>query len=335
MMNDASALTYILCDSPWRDCDTITELRYDGSLVWYRVGGHVEPGPPSSGGSAIGGRWGLLREHLSDSAEVRILTEPVFEATQVFSEGLAAVQTGGRWGFVDTSGQMAIAAQYDTAGWSPKWHGRFLHGTSWVSKDGTSYRINKLGQRTGSGPYEIDARLAFQHVSRTTGMDPFDVHFRVNGMMTWFEEQGRWGILDEQESVFVKPAFARPARFRPFRDTLVWVWGDSAIGLWKKDGGWVLPPRFDFVRVSPAHTWVNVGGHSRGYDPLSGYHVEGGDWGLVDSTGAIVIEPGKESVEFGDWQVPLKVNGRWMYRWKGQYQEGPGSELDDLLKSIQ
>lgn len=335
MRYDASARSYILCDSPWRDCDTITELRDDGPQVWYRIGGEFVPGPSLGTYSVVGGKWGLLRELPTDSAEVRILTEPVFDAMQVFSEGLAAVQTGGQWGFVDTGGHMAIAAQYDTAGWSSKWHGLFLDGMAWVSKDGKSFRINKLGQHTGSGTYEIDARQVFQRVTKTTGMDPFDARFRIGGMMTWFKEQGRWGILDEQESVLVKPAFAKPATFRPFRDTLVWVWGDSAIGLWKKDGGWVLPPRFDIVRVFPAHTWVNIGGQSRGYDPLSGYIVEGGKWGLVDSTGAIVIEPGKERVEFGDRQVPVKVNGRWMYRWKGKYQEGPGSELDDILKNIQ
>jgi hypothetical protein len=38
---------------------------------------------------------------------------PSYEEDEPFSEGLAAVQQGGKWGFVDHQGRLVIPARYD------------------------------------------------------------------------------------------------------------------------------------------------------------------------------------------------------------------------------
>ena len=44
-----------------------------------------------------------------------IVIEPQFDNARSFSEGLAAVTTGGKVGFIDRSGRKVIPAQFDTA----------------------------------------------------------------------------------------------------------------------------------------------------------------------------------------------------------------------------
>ncbi|MDP5238512.1 WG repeat-containing protein [Uliginosibacterium sp. 31-16] len=55
---------------------------------------------------ALNARWGY-----ADSSG-QWLIEPRFEDAEPFSEGLAAVKSGGRWGFVDSSGKLVIAARF-------------------------------------------------------------------------------------------------------------------------------------------------------------------------------------------------------------------------------
>jgi hypothetical protein len=56
-----------------------------------------------------------------------------------FSEGLAAVEINGKWGFLDKSGLMVIATQYDHAA-------NFSEGLAAVQINGKWGFINKFGQ---------------------------------------------------------------------------------------------------------------------------------------------------------------------------------------------
>ncbi|GAB4490103.1 MAG: hypothetical protein OHK0019_08530 [Saprospiraceae bacterium] len=57
-----------------------------------------------------------------------------------FSEGLAPVQKNGKWGFIDKSGQIAIASQFDYVEKS------FNNGTATVKRFSEQFRINKKGE---------------------------------------------------------------------------------------------------------------------------------------------------------------------------------------------
>jgi WG containing repeat len=56
-----------------------------------------------------GGKWGYLDK------TGKMAIEPQFAEALRFSEGLAAVKNGDKWGYIDKSGKMAIAAQFETA----------------------------------------------------------------------------------------------------------------------------------------------------------------------------------------------------------------------------
>src|ERR1035437_6141315 len=56
----------------------------------------------------VGGRWGFVNQ----SGETVI--NPQFDRAEVFAEGLAPVKMG-RWGYVDPAGKVAINPQFDRA----------------------------------------------------------------------------------------------------------------------------------------------------------------------------------------------------------------------------
>ncbi len=56
-----------------------------------------------------GGRWGFI------GPDGRFLIEPRFEAAQSFSEGVAAVKHEGKWGYVDRSGSWLLSPQFASA----------------------------------------------------------------------------------------------------------------------------------------------------------------------------------------------------------------------------
>ncbi len=69
----------------------------------------------------------------------QMVINPQFGFAESFSEGLARVQLGNKYGFIDRSGQMVINPQFDSAG-------SFSEGLAAVELGDDSYRINKQGQ---------------------------------------------------------------------------------------------------------------------------------------------------------------------------------------------
>jgi hypothetical protein len=69
----------------------------------------------------------------------RVAVSAQFVDIEDFSEGLAAVEVDGKWGYVDTSGKMVIAPQFGHAQ-------RFRGGTARVSTGNRYGLIDKKGK---------------------------------------------------------------------------------------------------------------------------------------------------------------------------------------------
>lgn len=52
----------------------------------------------------------------ADTVTVETVIAPVYSEAESFREGYAAVQLNGKWGAIDESGQLVIAARYDWLG---------------------------------------------------------------------------------------------------------------------------------------------------------------------------------------------------------------------------
>lgn len=111
---------------------------------------------------------GVLRQRQEDGLPT------VFDGAYPFSEGLAAVEVDGKWGYVDTRRNMVILAVYDYAG-------PFSEGLAAVAVDGKygfidakqTITLQSLGDWSGSSseglvPVKVDDKWGW--VDRNKGM---------------------------------------------------------------------------------------------------------------------------------------------------------------------
>lgn len=83
-----------------------------------------------------GGKWGFV------DTTGKMLIKAIYEDAGKVSEGLAAVKVNGKWGFIDTKGKMVIKPQFvGEYGPAP-----FSGGTSTISSGDTSIDIDKTGK---------------------------------------------------------------------------------------------------------------------------------------------------------------------------------------------
>lgn len=126
---------------------------------------------------------------------------PQYESAGSFSEGLAAVKQGGRWGYIDAAGKEAAAARYQSAG-------SFSEGLAAVRSGGKYGYIDAAGKEV--------AAPAYDH-----GMD-------YSQGLAAVEKDGKWGYIDKSGRVVVPLEYDLVTEFR----------GDTAIV--RKNGQYAL-----------------------------------------------------------------------------------------------
>ena len=198
---------------------------------------------------AQNGKWGFI------NATGQLVVAPQFEAAGAFSDGLARVRLKGKWGFVNHNGQLVIAPQFVTAF-------GFSEGLAAVGASGAPDGfVDTLGKRRFSVPNGFSALEFHDGLALASAVEPF------NG--------------------FGAPAPVFQPRF----------------GFLDKAGKWAIAPRTGF---------------SFGFrDGLAAFSTQGdgvslkGKWGFLDKTGQIVIAPRFERpAQFSEGLARIYENGR-------------------------
>lgn len=101
-----------------------------------------------------------------------------FERCQGFSEGLAAAEAGGKYGYIDTSGKFVIQPQFEEASY-------FSEGWAVVEKEGKKFYISREGEKVLEPEFED-----FGHFSEG---------------LAWFEKEGKYGYMDKTGNVVIQP----------------------------------------------------------------------------------------------------------------------------------
>ena len=188
-----------------------------------------------------------------------------FDSAFDFSEGLAVVRRGDKFGYIDKTGGVVIPFIYDFA--SPFYGGSALVEVgNWVSEgdergelrsvfDGERFSIDKSGARTEPADIDFD------------GME----RIIVNGKM---------GFVNESGIEVVPPIYDWAG---DFSDGLAEIQLDGKWGFIDKSGDPVVPPKYDEI------SWAGF------TDGLVAVAVDG-KWGFVDLTGAEIVTPKYDDV---------------------------------------
>lgn len=168
----------------------------------------------------VGGKWGFV-----DTAG-KLVVEPQFtETAGFFSQGLAAVKVGEKWGYADSSGRLVIEPQFESAG-------QFSDGIAPVERGGKYGYIGKAGQIIM--PAEFDSAQPF------------------SGGLGIVKRAGKYGYVSK-DGQLVTPIEFESAE--GFSEGLALVKVDEKYGFLDARGQLVIPTQFFFA---------DLGGFSEG-----------------------------------------------------------------------
>lgn len=199
------------------------------------------------------GRWGYV-----DSTG-RLAIACRYADAHAFCEGLAAVeQAEGLWGYIDTAGRMVIAPQFSRAG-------EFAGGMAWVQAG-----PDQLGRIDKTGKTVIPCRYSAIGEPDQRGW------MRV-------QRDGKWGFLRENGEVVTPCDYNLIGEAN--RYGLIPVTCDGKHGFLGPDGREVLPCFFSYIsEFSDGYARTNYGGSVALRDEPTG-----GLWGLIDTLGRETI----------------------------------------------
>ena len=269
----------------------------------------------------------------------------------VEGERLAAVEMGGRWGYVDSTGKLAIEPQYNDAS-------AFSDGLAYVQiadepeklwafvdpKGRRIINISKIdvalnfseglsavfiGDNSGNGTFGyIDKTGAFVIKPQFRDAKPFSEGLAEVATGGY----GSVGYIDKAGRMVISPQF--DGGF-PFSEGLAAVKVGGKYGYIDPDGNMVIDPQFElsgqfsggvaFVKVDGKTGYIDKTGkyliNPRFDDVFGGCFSEGMDavkigskWGFIDKVGNVVISPRFDHAEgFVDGLAVAKVDGKFGY----------------------
>ena len=175
-----------------------------------------------------------------------------------FSEGLAVIQAGRKYGYIDRNGKVVIAPEYDEAR-------AFSEGLGCVSKPGGTRYIDRTG-RVVIAPNRLSGTSFHEGLA---GAARFGTH--------------KWGYIDRSGKFAIRPQFDDvPYRFS---EGLAAVKVGRRYGYIDRRGTMLIPPRFRHARYfSEGLAAVDVGKVGEPDDL-------GRRCGYIDRTGRFIIKP--------------------------------------------
>lgn len=205
-----------------------------------------------------------------------IFTWPRLSLAYRFSEGMACVRVGDKYGYVDKAGRMSIAPRFVSAC-------NFSEGLAAVEVDGAAFgaRGRKWGYINQAGELVIAPR--------------FDLAFEFHETRARIMVNHKVGYIDGTGNTVVAPRYTYGSA--DFSDGLAAVcvgeFGENS-GYIDAAGTLVIPARFE-----------QAGSFREGLAPVQ----IGAMWGYIDKSGVIVIQPQySQASEFSEGLAGVKVS---------------------------
>lgn len=200
-----------------------------------------------------------------------------YDIAYEFSNGLAAVESDDKWGYINTSGEVVIPFQWDGASWFDS-----ENGTASVSLDGEWYRIDSDGNI-------VDVDISYPY---------------VDGLAIT-EIDGRYGYVNEEGEIVIPCEFDYATSFSDGyalveRDEDELGWGKW--GIIDTTGSFVDDNEWDDVRSFREYLRV--------YRKMGIY--PNGFYGLMDWQGNMVLDCIYQSIAYGEGYYAASTDSEWI-----------------------
>lgn len=243
-------------------------------------------------------------------------TSSRFRVAEPFSEGLALVQGESyddKIGFIDRSGQMVIAPQFDS--FTGAILGRFEDGLCHVQING------KVGFIDRTGRFVIEPRFDSDATYHTSNF------YEGLAMVKFGRKQG---FIDRSGEFVIATRFHMASRFS---EGLASVRVNNKWGYIDTTGQFVIEPRYDLASSFSEGLAVVTTGASWS----RGGHLVGGKNSVIDKNGATVIDDPRFGVigNFSEGLAPAMIGERWgfidtrgevvikpQYKWAESFERG-------------
>lgn len=226
--------------------------------------------------------------------------------TAGFIDGMCLIKYGGKWGYLDTNGRLAIRAKYERASF-------FNHGLATAKMGSRLFVINKSGDELAIAPA---AKIIFGF---SEGLAPFRSFDKL------------FGFINESGNVEIPPRFENVGFFC---NGLAWAkTNNGKLGYINTKGEWVIEPQFKagrefdkisgIARVKIKNRWVyvdrngnlkilNEGTVLSDFSDGLAQGSRNEKFGFYDALGAWKIEPQFEAVrDFKNGYAAAKKESKW------------------------
>lgn len=222
----------------------------------------------------------------------RWLVKPQYELVVDFSEGLAAVKTGGKWGHINQKGKLVIPAKYTSAG-------SFSEGLAAITMGKKGGFINKKNEvvialRKGNFNSFSDGRAVYFKPSDKPNASPYETTYgfidktgkmviaptrNISPNITYTFSEGFCKVMDKK-SLFINRN-GNPVEMATVSDAQDFSEGLAAVqsasgpkwGFMNKKGSVIIP--FSFYEVGPE-------GFKEGFCAVAAKY---GEWGYINPSG--------------------------------------------------
>jgi uncharacterized lipoprotein YddW (UPF0748 family) len=252
-------------------------------------------------------KYGFTHRRINDNfiyinTSQQISLKAQFDWVEPFSEGMAAVKMGYKWGFIDKTGKLITRLRFDAA--EP-----FIEGLALVKINNKCGFIDKTGKlivplqfdsakSLSSGMAAVKTGEKWGYIAQTGKTIPaqFDDAQSFTEDLAAVKMGGKWGYIDATGKIIIKCNFDDATEFS---DGLALVNLANKLGYIDKNGNFIIEPKFD-----------GAGVFSEGLAPVK----MADKWGYINRFDEFIIAPNL------DWAKPFS-QGIALVNIGGKYKE--------------